>query len=808
MSRPASILPWCGITGANGFVTASFLSGTTVVQSATVGTPPTQGGSPPATQGGSPSAALNANPACLDFTAALPGPSAVSNGLGDEFVGPFASWSNLKRDFGAVGDGVADDTKAVQAALTALSQSGHSPVLFVPAGTYRVTSTVTLMSGQSLSVIGEDPGNTVFKWAGASGGILLHIDGVAYSRFDRLTFDGAGTAGVLIDQSLTGYNQGQYFDTGNEYADDVFKNAGIGIQGGQYGLGAAESSVLRSKFLNHSFAGISLKNFNALDWFVWYSDFENNQYGITNNPGAGNFHAFNSVFIGSTKADLELMNTGNFNFRGNYSLNSNKFLNEEYFYSNAAVTRLEGNTVVTPSNNDCNGCAVMQGNMGPTIMTDNVFVSPAGASWPTVIIHSLTPPDCVSVGNTFTSNNPLACESWQDSVKGRLVDLDNKVGASVSVPPTPVLPGVLPNNKRQVFEVATGSGATAIQQAINQAAGSCGQRPVVHLPFGMYSISQTITLPANCDVQLVGDGGHTVLTWSGGAGGPVIALQGPSRAILRDLYVSAGSAVGIDIRNADQEGSRVYMQQPQVLRSSTANVFVDGLDYTNVELHNFNLAYTAVAPASSGVGLKVTGGPLAAQGTPKYGRTSLFAGSLGANHISYQATQGASLVVKDAWYEGNNQSVYASVSDNSNFTVDGSRIALPSNNGDAFQLNNHSCMATVAASSPDSNVAITGGAGNVWVVGTNFGTASSYLTQSGGSTQASFNLNRKYAADGSSIVIPDMASVPGPSFVRALLAQSRSSRPSLIADLATGITDVRLYRVSVELGTVGIHIGR
>ncbi|MGA2140041.1 MAG: glycosyl hydrolase family 28-related protein, partial [Verrucomicrobiia bacterium] len=163
----------------------------------------------------------------------------------DEFNGPFASWADLKANYGAVGNGMADDTSALQSALNDLGKSGHAAVLYIPAGTYRITSTVTLQSQQYVSIIGADPNTTTLKWGGSSGGVLLHIDGVAYSRFDRLTFAGSGTAGVLVDQSLTGYSQGQYFDSGNEYADDVFQDATYGIRGGNNNLGAAESSVLR-----------------------------------------------------------------------------------------------------------------------------------------------------------------------------------------------------------------------------------------------------------------------------------------------------------------------------------------------------------------------------------------------------------------------------------------------------------------------------------------------------------------------------------------------------------------------------------
>ena len=58
--------------------------------------------------------------------------------IGDEFVGPFPSWTNVKTVYGAKGDGVTDDTAALQAALTNVGLNGHSSVVYLPAGTYKV----------------------------------------------------------------------------------------------------------------------------------------------------------------------------------------------------------------------------------------------------------------------------------------------------------------------------------------------------------------------------------------------------------------------------------------------------------------------------------------------------------------------------------------------------------------------------------------------------------------------------------------------------------------------------------------------
>src|SRR5712692_708114 len=69
----------------------------------------------------------------------------AAHAMGDEeFVGPFPSWANVKTNYGAAGDGVTDDTAAIQKALNALGPT--NPTLYFPDGTYRITQTLTLVA--------------------------------------------------------------------------------------------------------------------------------------------------------------------------------------------------------------------------------------------------------------------------------------------------------------------------------------------------------------------------------------------------------------------------------------------------------------------------------------------------------------------------------------------------------------------------------------------------------------------------------------------------------------------------------------
>jgi chitodextrinase len=730
----------------------------------------------------------------------------VPNMPPDEFNGPFASWANLKANYGATGNGVADDTSALQAALNDLGTNGDASVLYIPAGTYLITSTVTLQSRQHVSIIGADPSTTTLVWGGASGGVLLHLDGVAYGRYDRLTFNGQGTVGVLIDQSLTGYGQGQYFDSGNEYADDVFENAGFGIRGGNYDLGAAESSVLRCQFLGNSGAGIILKNYNALDWFVWESTFSNNYDGVSNTPGAGYFHVIGCLFERSANADIDIGDMGIFSARCNTSIGSAQFLTTEFAWANGGQITIQGNTIA----NTISNIAINIGTMGPILLIDNVIAGSSSATGPAVVQNSYNSADMVAVGNTFTVNNPLSVTGGTPSV----VNVNNQTVSLNSLTITnPVLPGVLPNNHRTVFDVPVGSDASAIQSAINHAAVLSGQRPVVHLPQGNYAITQTLVVPANSDVQIIGDGGTSLLYWNGAPGtNAVLQLAGPSRAILRDFGIlGSGNSAGIEVDNTDQSGSRVYMEQAHLTRGEIANLLVDQLDNTLVELHDFYPSQTAVAPATTGIGLQVIGGPSAASGNPLGGQTVVYAGASSGNYVSFGVSDGGRLLVDDMWYEGPNISTFASVSDRSVVTADNCRMALPSGGGYTAQIENLSGLVSILNSQPDQPVGIFGsGTGTVWVVGNeSHGPSSNYFTNATTSTVGVFTGNRWYDLSDGSDDVADQG-VATASLALQMLAQLRSGKPlSQPTVLPVGITDLRLYRVFIDsTATTDIHLSR
>jgi hypothetical protein len=142
-------------------------------------------------------------------------------------------------DFGAVGDGVADDTVAIQAAIDAAYSAGGGTV-FIPAGTYKVTSTINAKSyiklvgayGESslFGVVNTKPGSCI-NWAGTTGSIfrvyntrLFELDGV------YIEGNSQNVTGILLD------SDNNPSGSQNEFHRFSIRNCAIGVQWGTSGI--------------------------------------------------------------------------------------------------------------------------------------------------------------------------------------------------------------------------------------------------------------------------------------------------------------------------------------------------------------------------------------------------------------------------------------------------------------------------------------------------------------------------------------------------------------------------------------------
>src|SRR5262249_51553665 len=101
-------------------------------------------------------------------------------------VGPV--WLNVKSDqFGAAGDGVTDDTAAINAAITAAGAAGTT--IFFPPGTYICSGALTL--GGSTGIILQGSGG---RSGGAATASILRYTPSTGARF----IDGRASAGLCI----------------------------------------------------------------------------------------------------------------------------------------------------------------------------------------------------------------------------------------------------------------------------------------------------------------------------------------------------------------------------------------------------------------------------------------------------------------------------------------------------------------------------------------------------------------------------------------------------------------------------------
>lgn len=151
---------------------------------------------------------------------------------------------NVKTDFGAVGDGVADDTAALQAALNV------GGAIYIPPGTYRVTSTLTqtvsawvVGAGRTKTILRQATNFNLLHLSNVSGGFGLARFQIHNSQASASVTSGTGlyiqdsALGVLDDLYINNTYDGVHIQASpilraNAVDIQYFKNIGWHFDGG------------------------------------------------------------------------------------------------------------------------------------------------------------------------------------------------------------------------------------------------------------------------------------------------------------------------------------------------------------------------------------------------------------------------------------------------------------------------------------------------------------------------------------------------------------------------------------------------
>jgi hypothetical protein len=575
----------------------------------------------------------------------------------EEFNGPFASWADVKQRFGARGDGTTDDTRALQNALDHLANpamgsdmgTGGYTVVYLPAGTYCISSTLQLKGKIGVCLVGEDPSRTILKWTGKDSTTMLLADGSAYFEIDRFQWDANGRKGMegIGIHWRTRWNDGKtrsFASLNIQIADDLFTDGfQYGIGGGTNageGTGANDSEVTirRCVFNQCNGAGIEITGFNAIDYWIWDCRFLNCNRGVHCTRGI--YHLYRSYFSGSTESDMHNNNGYYLGARGCYFENSKAWSLDDGSSCNPFKRIFQDNIVVRPGILPVEyyhlGKITLMGNrIGATVDTTYKFSINTKGWCPGIY-------EVLSLHNVYEYAHPIRIASNPQKLYafGDRYGTVVKPGAAAflkTLEPTPRKAG------RTIMEVPAGAGAAVIQAILDKAAAMRGRRPVVHFGMGTYTIGKTLVIAGGSDMQLEGDGliysSVIVKKADFPPGQPLILVMGPSGVTIRDLQIGSQSgkdrAPGIVFDRVDQPMAQAHLDQ--VYSHADTSLVVTGMDHLYVEKDNSFFTD----------GNYVVGGALTGQG-----KGEAAVNCFGGQFTGTTVRNNARFLAKDCWWEG------------------------------------------------------------------------------------------------------------------------------------------------------------
>lgn len=527
----------------------------------------------------------------------------------------------------AVGDGVADDTAAIQACFDMVSNETKKYTVYLPEGSYKVTATLRLFRGISISILGQGEGTRLI-WGGPLGGRMLVSDGLSRSTFAGLVFDGCDAAAVGFEHDA---HRPGLFETRIRHQNSRFENflqAGIRI-GANRTTGKLETSEVLYEnmiFANNGnqdsvafnctrfggCGGILILNFNDYDNTFDGCHFFNNSWGIYTSAMA-NVYVRNSRFDSNGRAfvhrvgpsvqtfvsaDIMLAPSAGNSVRRCVSVNAGGAFVASPHHTAVNPTTIEGCVI-----DSWRGPAAIAYQLrGPLTVLDNAFtngshalrqVKPCQEAYQCA--HTRTGAPCWLLpcpmpmdyspwkqtnGIAFASGNtidakPVSLAGLQahPATNTQLIDIPTSTATKFTNPLTPQthflktwwpIPTALVDARSHGCTGAEAD-STSCAQATIDAAAQKGEGAAAYFPPGTYKISTPLVVKGG-NYTLRGSGIRTVFVWSKVPGSKA-SLVDPDPAV---IHVIGG-------------GGGLRVEQLQVVSSATIK---GGTGFTPTVLHD------------------------------------------------------------------------------------------------------------------------------------------------------------------------------------------------------------------------------
>lgn len=544
----------------------------------------------------------------------------------------------------AVGDGIADDTAAIQQLLCRL-QKGDT--LYFPSGHYRITKTLHIdpaagrgVTGVSLIGHGRD---TVLFWDGEPGGTMFSQNtGWAISRYLGLTWDGRGKAAIgFLHRAM------KQFETEVRHDHEAFLNfTGDGIHLGGGARASAEISYNNCLFER---CGIGLHinggdkradngrvNFNYLDNTVRGCEFRDCGKAIHAGIGTNVYVRF-CHFEGIADVVLTTLGEAGNSIRHCSARKIGLFVDNGSSVGPLTVQdcHVKDWRTVRPARHP-NGVITLRNGNAPSLLFDNTFEIASmdeGTDTPILSVnpssvHHVLANNRVIVGDAQPRPLPLKPPlnpGWNQL--GNLVTVADGGGVVKSasqrffrseVP----IPAVLFDAKRDFGAVGDGKAddTVAVQRTID-AARAHGRDALAYLPKGRYVITAPLKMTGR-RYRFGGCGFGSALIWKGPEGGTTLEILDPDELTLEHVVVGRHDyPLGTNARDIVQTSSpgcrrsRMTYEHVAVFGMYAAQPATRGLQLLNlkqddvvcIDQVNGNIHVTDSAEATIYLGLSYEG---------------------------------------------------------------------------------------------------------------------------------------------------------------------------------------------------------